>query len=255
MPPLVWPFRAALLALAAGSLLAQHTFSKNDIEDGQRLYESNCTRCHGFDGSLIPSVDLARGKFPRARTDEDLIRVIRNGIPAAGMPPGNFSDFRAETIVAYIRSMGATTVVAKTSGDPGRGKVIFASKGGCVRCHRVDGNGSRTGPDLSDIGNLRRFAAEIERSIVEPEAEILPQNRTVRVVTRDGVTVTGRLLNQDTFSVQLLDSKEQLASFLRANLKEFSYIDKSPMPSYKGKLAASELADLVSYLVSLRGPQ
>jgi putative heme-binding domain-containing protein len=251
----VWAIRVAVCALAAASLPAQHTFSKNDTEDGQRLYEANCTRCHGVGGNLIPTVDLARGKFIRATTTEDLIRVIRNGIPSAGMPPGNFNDFRAETIVAYIRSMGSTTAVSKTTGDPARGKAVFEGKGGCLRCHRVNGNGARTGPDLSEIGNQRRFAAEIERSILDPSAEIDPLNRTVRLVTRDGATVTGRLLNHDTFSVQILDSKEQLATYLRANLREFASIDKSPMPSYKDKLTRQEVDDVVSYLVSLRGLQ
>jgi hypothetical protein len=75
----------------------------------------------------------------------------------------------------------------------------------------------------------------------------------VRLVTRDGATITGRLLNQDAFTVQLLDSKEQLRSMMRSDLKEFAFIDTSPMPSYKGKLSPEELTDLVSYLVSLQG--
>ena len=75
----------------------------------------------------------------------------------------------------------------------------------------------------------------------------------MRLVTRDGATVTGRLLNQDAFTVQLLDSKEQLRTMQRADLKEFAFIDKSPMPPYKGKLSPQEITDLVSYLVSLQG--
>ena len=75
----------------------------------------------------------------------------------------------------------------------------------------------------------------------------------MRLVTRDGATMTGRLLNQDAFTVQLLDSKEQLRTMLRADLKEFAFIDKSPMPSYRGKLSPQEMTDLVSYLVSLQG--
>jgi hypothetical protein len=82
---------------------------------------------------------------------------------------------------------------------------------------------------------------------------IIPSNRFVRVVMHDGATIPGRLLNQDTFTVQLLDSKEQLRSIARADVKEFAFIDKSPMPSYREKLNTQELTDLVSYLVSLQG--
>jgi len=246
--------RICTLVLAAGALFGQHTFSANDVEDGRRLYEANCSRCHGPEGNLVSGVDLGHGKFLRASTDEDLIKVIRTGIASAGMPPGTFSDFQAETIIAYVRAMSATTdVKASAPGAAARGKVLFEGKGGCLACHRVNGNGSRTGPDLSDIGTLRRFAAELERSILDPDAEMLPQNRGVRLVTNDGATINGRLLNQDTFSIQVLDSKEQLVSVLRSNLKAYSFADKSPMPSYRGKLTAPEIADLVGYLVSLKG--
>jgi putative heme-binding domain-containing protein len=116
----------------------------------------------------------------------------------------------------------------------------------------VKGNGSRLGPDLTDIGISRR-SAQLERSLADPNAEILPQHRSFRVVTRDGTTITGRLLNQDAFTVQLMDSKERLRSFLKKDLKEFVFIDASPMPSYQGNLSAQELADVLSYLVSLKG--
>jgi hypothetical protein len=93
----------------------------------------------------------------------------------------------------------------------------------------------------------------LERSIVEPDEEILGQNRTLRAVTKSGETVTGRLLNEDKYSYQILDSHDKLISLDRAGLKESSVAQKSPMPSYKDKLTKQELSDLVSYLVSLKG--
>ena len=88
---------------------------------------------------------------------------------------------------------------------------------------------------------------------MDPGKLVLPNQRSFRVVTREGVAVTGRLLNHDAFSVQLLDSKEQLRSFEKSKLREYAFVDNSPMPSYREKLTAEELADLVSYLVSLKG--
>jgi putative heme-binding domain-containing protein len=116
----------------------------------------------------------------------------------------------------------------------------------------VDGVGSRLGPDLSEIGQLRR-AVDLERSLLEPDAEILGTNRFYHVASKDGVTTTGRLLNIDTFTVQLLDSKERLRSFVKADLRDHGFAEKSPMPSYKNTLNAQELADVVSYLASLKG--
>ncbi len=108
------------------------------------------------------------------------------------------------------------------------------------------------GPDLSAIGSLRRPAG-IEQSILDPDAEILPQNRFYRVVTSDGTVVTGRLLNRDTFSVQMLDSNEHLRSFSIPSLREHGFVDKSPMPSYANKLNTQQIADLVAWLGTLKG--
>ena len=63
----------------------------------------------------------------------------------------------------------------------------------------------------------------------------------------------GRLLNEDTFSVQLLDTTEHLRSFRKAELKEYAFLEKSTMPSYKDRLTAQELSDVVGYLTSLKG--
>jgi mono/diheme cytochrome c family protein len=69
---------------------------------------------------------------------------------------------------------------------------------------------------------------------------------------RDGTTVTGRLLNHDSFTVQMLDSKEQLRSFAKADLREHGFAP-TPMPSAQGRLDSQETADVVSYLASLKG--
>jgi putative heme-binding domain-containing protein len=129
--------------------------------------------------------------------------------------------------------------------------MIFEGKGECTDCHRVNGWGSRYGPDLSRIGLARR-AAELEQSLVDPEAEVQPTNRFYKVTTADGDEIEGRLLNHDTFTVQLLDADEELRSFMKADLRAQAFID-TPMPSYRDELAAQEIADVVSYLVSLRG--
>ena len=78
-------------------------------------------------------------------------------------------------------------------------------------------------------------------------------NRFVQAVTRDGVTVTGRLLNQDSVSIQLLDSNERLVSLSRLDLREFGFVPLSPMPSYQDRLTAEEVDDVVGYLVTLKG--
>jgi putative heme-binding domain-containing protein len=245
-----------LVALSAAALFAQHSYSAADIEDGGRLYRANCASCHGPDGNALSNADLSRGKFRRAPTgaEDELVKIMEKGIPGTAMPPNeSLNDFQAATIVAYLRSVADNPSHRSAFlGDPTRGKELFENKGGCLSCHRVKTTGSRLGPNLTEIGAIRR-TAEIERSLIDPNSAAAPQNRTVRVVTNDGTTITGRLLNIDTFSVQLLDSNENLRSFSRSDLRESAVLANSTMPSYKDKLSPKELADLVSYLASLKG--
>jgi len=146
----------------------------------------------------------------------------------------------------------AFALQAQKIGDPASGKSIFEGKGNCTGCHRIKGNGSHFGPDLSEAGS--RSQAQLETSIVDPDAEIAPANRMVQVVLKNGTTTVGRLLNEDTFSVQLIDKAERLLSFQKADLKEYAFETKSPMPSFKDKLGAQEVADVVAYLGSLKPP-
>jgi len=122
---------------------------------------------------------------------------------------------------------------------------------GCFDCHRVRDRGSRLGPDLSDIGS-RRTPDRLRHALVAPDEEVIPENRFVRLVTKDGVTITGRLLNQDAFSVQLITSKEELKTYVRMGLREYAIVDKGLMPSVQGKLTDQQIADIVACLASLK---
>jgi cytochrome c oxidase cbb3-type subunit III len=133
-----------------------------------------------------------------------------------------------------------------------RGKAIYDGKGACATCHRLNGKGPRTAPDLSDVGLVRQPAA-IQRSLVDPAKGMLPINRPVKIITRDGRTVRGRRLNEDTFTVQLIDENERLVSLEKSEIREFEAGTASPMPLIAGKLTGEEIADLLAYLVSLRG--
>jgi putative heme-binding domain-containing protein len=244
--------RFCLFVAMAGALCAQQGYRPADVQTGKQLYGVNCTNCHGPKGDFVAGVDLGHGTFRRASTDNELVAIMVQGIQGTPMPPANLSDQQAHQIVAYLRSLAAATgAPGANKADLAHGKSLFESKG-CVNCHRVRDHGSRVGPDLTGIGALRK-RDDIERSILDPDAEVLAENRYVRVVTRDGVTLTGRILNEDTFTLQFIDSKEKLISLQKADLSKFEYLKNSAMPSFRDKLSGDELSDLVGYLVSLKG--
>ncbi len=251
--------RVCLLLLATAlvyrtSLAQLQTSVLSETENGRQLFLANCTVCHGPDGDSVYGVDLGRGKFKTASSDDDLIQILNVGVPGTSMPAFSkeFSRIEMRAIVAYLRYMKSTSSATFASGNAIQGQFIFEGKGECLNCHRVRDKGSRVGPNLTEIGSVRR-TVELQGSLLDPDAAVLPSSRFIRIVTQDGITIIGRLLNQDTFTVQLIDSKERLQSFKKANLKEYGFIDKSLMPSYRDKLNNQQLADVVSYLASLKG--
>lgn len=241
---------ALLAAVAAAPPVAAQHATAFDIEDGGRRYQTACATCHGPDGDLIPGIDFGRGQYRRPLSDAEIARIIRNGIPNTPMPAVSMSEEQALRIVAYLRSMGSAPDSVE-AGSEQRGRGLFVGKGGCTECHRLGGVGSPMGPDLSRIGRVRR-AAEIERSLLEPAGEVQPANRSYEVVQRNGETVAGRLLNHDTFSVQIIDESGRLRSFAKSSVAAHGF-KMTPMPSFRDTLSADEIADLVAYLVSQQG--
>jgi putative heme-binding domain-containing protein len=238
-------------AFAATLMAQQPRYLPAEIDAGGRVYTSTCTGCHGPDGDGVAGINFSQGKYRRAASDDDLVRIIVRGIPGTPMPPTGMSEGQAATVVAYLRSMtGAGDV--PTGGDATRGKTIVEGKGQCLTCHSIGTSGAHAGPALSDIG-LQRRSVDLMQSLINPGGEVRPENRAVRVVMRDGTTVTGRFLNQDTFTIQLIDSTDKLLSIDKSSIRESSLLTTSAMPSYRDKLSAQELADLVAYLSSLKG--
>jgi len=226
-------------------------YSQEDIAAGNRVYNAQCTLCHGRDGDQVSGIDLRRGVFRRASTDEDLARVITSGTPA-GMPPFRLQPSDLTGIVAFIRAHFDTTAAVRV-GDAARGRAIFEGKGTCSTCHRVNGRGPRAAPDLSDIG-VARAPAALERSIREPSSALMPIHRPVTIVMKDRTIIHGRRLNEDTLTVQVIDDKERLLSIAKRDIEVLDVSTRASMPAFADRLTADEIADTVAYLLTLREP-
>jgi cytochrome c oxidase cbb3-type subunit III len=247
-------FVLVVMQLAAVQAQTQHPgeYAPADIAYGARLYDAQCTTCHGATGDGVGGVDLRSGKFRNAVTDQDLVRVVTTGVPGTGMLAFKLDAAEIAGIVAFLRNMNAFDRGSVKAGDAGRGKLVADGKGGCAQCHRLGAQGSRVAPDLSDIG-AARSAGSLLRSLTDPSSQMMPINRPVRAVTKDGRTINGRRLNEDTYTVQLIDDQERLVSLTKADLREYTIQTTSPMPSYRGRLSDDEIADVVAYLLSLKG--
>jgi putative heme-binding domain-containing protein len=242
----------ATVAAQQGAQIHDSQYPDVDIAHGAGLYTARCATCHGAQGDGIGGVNLRSGKFRNAITDRDLAGFIRNGSQAAGMPPFALDDTDMAGIIAYLRNMNSFDAATVKTGNVARGRAIFDGKGTCTKCHRVGRVGSHVGPNLTDIGSVRS-AGSLQRSLLEPTSQMMPVNRPVRLVTKEGTVINGRRLNEDTYSIQIMDERERLHSLLKTDVREYTIVKTSPMPSYKGTLNSEELSDLLGYLLSLKG--
>jgi cytochrome c oxidase cbb3-type subunit III len=231
------------------------------ITQGAVLFRQECTFCHGVaarGGMRAP--DLTTGSWSHGGSDADLARTISGGVPGTAMPPNNLTDDEIWQIVAYLRTLEQP--VASTTGDRTRGEALFAGTARCATCHIVNGRGGLLGPELSTVGSARSRAYLVE-SIRQPGRQ-LTQNRgfgesvtlkydTVTAVTADGRTIVGVPMNEDTFTVQLMDTSERVHSLEKKSLKSLQHENRSLMPTYDDRrLSNADLDDLVAYLQSLR---
>ena len=91
------------------------------------------------------------------------------------------------------------------------------------------------------------------RSIRDPSASVAAGYRAVTFVTQDGQRVRGVTKSEDVFSIQVVDTRERLQGYLKAELQEFTRVDRSLMPQFgSDRLSDSDLDDLLRYLGTLR---
>jgi putative heme-binding domain-containing protein len=246
---------AIVLVFSAGAgaqSTQDHQYTSQDIEAGSRIYTAQCALCHGPNGDTVNGVDLRRGRFRKSVSDEDIAGVIATGVPAAGMPSFSLRPAEVTSLIAFIRAGFDPSGVAVKVGNVARGATLFTGKGRCNTCHRANGVGARTAPDLSDVG-ASRTPATLQRSLLDPTSAMWPINRPVHIVMRDGREIRGRRLNEDTYTVQLIDQDERLLSLTKADFKVYELGKVSPMPSLEKTFTADEVADVLAYLLTLKG--
>lgn len=249
---LLLPALAILPAQDHGSITGSPFSTPEDQAAGMRLFRSACAACHGLEGgggSNGPS--LTTGTFKRGGSDEALYKTILKGVPDTPMAAFPLEGRQIWQLIAFIRLMNiGKGAASQAKGDPARGAQVFAANG-CARCHTAAGAGGFIGPDLREI-STRRTLAQLERSLLDPDAEVSPDYWSLRARTRSGHAVTGIRLNEDMDSFQIREASGRLRSLRKADLATYEIVHTSPMPSFKNKLQPGELDDLIAYIASLR---
>lgn len=222
-----------------------------DLELGRAIYNGRCGQCHGLEGEGGRGSALNTGRFRHGGSDRELFLTIRNGIPNTEMPgAGNVADIEVWRMVAYVQQLGRRGVSEPSTGDAAAGAAVYA-RAACGQCHTIDGQGGFIGPDLTDIG-ARRAVRHLRQSIVDPNADLPLDYRSVTVTDLKGATTSGIHLNEDEYSVHLRDLAGNLRSFMKRDLKAIALPRQSLMPPYPA-LGPVDVENLVAYLASLRG--
>jgi len=233
------------------------------IADGKELYNRTCTGCHGYDGTpgeQGPALGASGRRYLRI-TDQEIFDAIEKGIPGTLMPGTGLAEADAWKVAAYIRSLRGTAIDSPAEGDVAHGEQIFWGKGACGDCHMVRGRGGLLGPDLSNLAGRRKLYSirdaltKVEHRVATDggrhELSLSPMNsyQAIHVVTRDGKTFSGILMNEENFSLQILGSDNEVHMFARDELRQVVYEPKSLMPTdYDKRLTPTEFQDLLAFL-------
>ena len=257
---------AALVSLCHGQ---EASINPEAAKAGESEFRINCAFCHGLGargGGRGP--DLTRAQKRHGNLDADLFRNISQGIAGTAMPANGtngqgvgMTDEEISQIIAYLRSI-QVKAPAKPLGDAIHGKELFSGDANCSLCHMVDGKGGRLGPDLTGVGSARTVDSLIESvrnpsqklawGLMEPTKEFAQEYATVTVVTQDGKQIKGVTLNEDNFSLQIMDTSEGMHLFEKDKLRSIKKSRESLMPAYDdAKLKDQDLRDIIAYLLSL----
>ncbi len=273
-PALFLGFVALLICavLAAGLFAQEKNPFANDPKAaklGESQFRANCAFCHGLGahgGGRGP--DLTRAQKRHGNSDADLFRTINEGVPGTAMPPNGATQqgvgMTAEEIwqvIAYIRSV-EKKAPAQPPGNAAHGRGLFYGSAACSTCHMVEGKGGRLGPDLTSTGGARSLEYIIEsirnpsrrlaQGISEAMKEFSQEYETVTVVTPEGQKITGVVLNEDSFTLQMMDTREQIHLLEKDKLRSFEKSRESLMPAYDTKtLSEKDLQDIVAFLLSV----
>ena len=271
--------RVSLSRVAAGALVfliatfcaAQNPFAGDPkaAKAGESEFRINCALCHGLGargGGRGP--DLTRAVKKYTHSDAEMFQVISNGIAGTAMPANGtngqgvgMTEEEIWQIITYIRSQ-EVKAPAKALGNVAHGKELFYGDANCSLCHMVEGKGGRLGPELTGEGGSRTRAAIIDSvrnpsnhlawGLTESSKEFPQEYESVTVVTSDGKQIKGVTLNEDSFTVQIMDADEHIHLLDKSNLRSFEKSRKSTMPKYDTSLLSdNDLQDIVAYLVSV----
>ena len=216
----------------------------------QHDFETRCSACHGLDGQGGEHApNIATNPTVHLLTSAALFKIVRDGIPAKGMPAFDYLPAeQIKSIVTYLRLLGGQPGGVSPRGNVARGEALFFGKAECGTCHMMRGKGGFLGADLTEYGEAHT-PDELRQAILNPGMFPDSHREMVELVTRTGEHLSGVIRNEDNFSLQLqgADGTFHMLSksdvdHIRRTGNEMTHTDNAQ------RLSGTELDDLVCYV-------
>lgn len=244
-----------VMTIAMGALTGLPSHAQ---QPGQALYQSNCARCHGLDGrGGGHAPDIATAQAVQQLTDAQLLRILRDGVPAGGMPAfgSHFTGEQLSGIASYVRSLQGQRKTGSLPGKPEIGQNLFFHNAGCSECHMAQGKGGFIASDLSSYG-AAHSVNEMREAILNPNENLDLRHTVATAIMQNGERYTGLIRNEDNFSLQM-ESQDGVFHLLdKSALTSITREEKSLMPTdYKSRLSATDLDNIISYLIHVGAGQ
>ena len=192
-------------------------------------------------------VDLLRDKLVPDQYIVPIVHGLEGGL-RSGMykkaqtylPGGKNQDAKPAPSIALLVAM---------KGNPTNGISLFQTS--CKICHQVKGEGIDLGPKLNEIGT--KLPAEgLYKAIINPSSAISFGYETSLVTLKNSTKLTGIISSKTKDAIEIKFPGGAIQKLQISDIKTIKELPESMMPKFYESLSNQEIADIVSYLTSLK---
>lgn len=232
-------------------------------ERGRKLFAPTCGFCHGADAAGKSAPDLIRSELVLHDEGGNLIGpVIHNGRPDRGMPSfPSLTNEQIANIAAFLRLRKQETsnrfaylIQGLLTGDAKAGQAYFNGEGKCSTCHSPTGDLAGIASRIGPVDLQRQFLSpgpNMMDAFLGKKTNPVPLPK-VTIHLLSGETISGLLVRQDEFNMEITDSAGWHRSFARKGLQ----IDiDDPMEFHREQLSKytdADMHNLLAYLETLK---
>lgn len=189
---------------------------------------------------------IAAGNIPKTMIDPQMAKRLRqhpnSDVASKAEQLLQADPDRAKVLAEYAQ-------VSQQLGDPHVGKRLFVEH--CSACHRIDGEGTNVGPDISDTRTKTPEALLV--SILDPNAAIDSAFVQFQILTVDGRVVDGLLIDETADAVTLQQKGGERVTVPRDDIERMQAPGVSLMPEgFERTIDLQAMSHLLSYLKNWR---